>query len=569
MIASKGTIVLPPRTHIYFFRRTIARFPCPSALALTLESCSPAPLASPDRNKAKQDEAVWQGEFGRVAGKDWASSERVDNVRSIGRRTGSESPPRLLGRRGLELQPSGPRGPDSPLNRGKPEWYKMLQQHSNSDEDDEQSSDEMHSEDGDDTFDDEMQKVSDKDMKESAKRSRERATGARAAMANRSLTYGEYLHLDKILGSQQPQSAIFDTEVHEEMLFIVIHQAYELWFKQILHELDAIKSTFESALSEGWGPMDMGMCVERANRMAVVMRVLVHQMDVLETMQPQQFQDFRDFLNPASGFQSVQFRKIENKLGLRQEQRIQHSGCPYYEHLEKQEEQAEVLESEKGRSLAQLLGEWLGGLMNDTCPGFDFAAYMRNSIELAAEHDRDAISKYPQSHLSLHPGAGPSGREGLLAELEKKKTAHMRLFDRAAHDELVRKGIRHFGFEATMACVFVQSFSNELAFQAPHRLITHLIEIDELLAQWRHRHSLVVMRMIGSKNGTGGSSGHAYLNAVLAKSRIFTDLCHASHYLLPRHSMPPLPPMVRARLTTGFKPEATLIPRGARAKSFS
>lgn len=540
---------------------------------------SPAIKAGRDKGKSRDSsrDEEWQGEFGRVAGKDWAESARLNQVRSTGRDASPERrglPPLMRGSSGSsghgnEWQPSGPLGPDSPgnLNRGKPEWYLMLQQHSHSD-DERSMSDEMLSE-GEDEFEEEMQKVSDKDITDQAKRSKDRAVAVRAAIAKRSLSYGDYLHLDKILGSQTPQSSVFSAEVHEEMLFIVIHQTYELWFKQILHELEAVRATFEHALDIGWEADDMGLCVERTGRIASVMRVLVHQMDILETMQPQSFQDFRDFLNPASGFQSVQFRKIENKLGLRQEQRIQHSGCPYYQHLEKEEEQQEVLESEKGRSLAQLMGEWLGTLVPATCPGFDFAQYMRASIEQAAAHDREAISRYPHSHVSNHPGSGPSGKDALLSELEQKRTAHLRLFDRDAHDELVRKGIRQFSFEATMACVFIQSFSHELVFQSPHRLITHLIEIDELLAMWRQRHSLVVMRMIGSKNGTGGSSGHAYLNAVLAKSRIFTDLCHASHYLLPKHSMPPLPHNVRARMTMQRVEERTLVPRGNRAKSFS
>ena len=83
------------------------------------------------------------------------------------------------------------------------------------------------------------------------------------------------------------------------------------------------------------------------------------------------------------------------------------------------------------------------------------------------------------------------------------------------------------------------------------RQVRNLIAIDEQLGRWRQRHATLVMRMIGSKSGTGGSSGHAYLNAVISKSRIFLDLCQASHYLLPSHAMPPLPPDVKRRVTRG------------------
>eukprot|EP00284_Hemiselmis_tepida_P018663 CAMPEP_0174937190 /NCGR_PEP_ID=MMETSP1355-20121228/59831_1 /TAXON_ID=464990 /ORGANISM="Hemiselmis tepida, Strain CCMP443" /LENGTH=635 /DNA_ID=CAMNT_0016184027 /DNA_START=40 /DNA_END=1943 /DNA_ORIENTATION=- len=492
----------------------------------------------------------FSGEWaGRVAGREWAASTRMQSVKSKGNGKGSQrrlSPTAEF--------PSGPAGPDGPAgpgssdaSRGRPEWQQMLMRHNcSSDEESFKAESDDASVKSLEDSDNEMQKVTDDDVRASEKRAGDRALAVRAAMANRVLSYKEYLHLDKVLQAQYPQSAIFDTEVHDEMLFIIIHQTYELWFKQMLHELDAMHEIFERGVDESFGPDDIGVCCGRASRCVRIMKVLVQQMDVLETMDPLSFLDFRDFLNPASGFQSVQFRKIENKLGLRQDQRIQHSGCPYHQHLASRAEQEEALESEKGRSVGQLLGQWLGGLLRDVAPGWDFSAYMRGAIEQAAEHDREAITMYPHARVGV-PGA-PQGKAAMLSELEVKREAHLKLFDPQAHEELVRKGIRQFSFDATMACVFIQSFPTEQALQSAHRLVTHLVEIDELLLMWRQRHSMVVMRMVGSKNGTGGSSGHAYLNAVIAKARIFTDLCHSSHYLLPRASMPPLPPSVRDRL---------------------
>jgi len=299
---------------------------------------------------------------------------------------------------------------------------------------------------------------------------------------------------------------------------------------------------------------DVSVCALRTGRICEILRVLVQQFAVLETMSAQGFNDFRDFLTPASGFQSAQFRTMENKLGMRPEQRVQHSGCPYYRHLAREAERVEVLEAERETGLLALAGAWLETLLDDCCGGFDFAAYMADAVEQAAVHDRAAIEQYPS--VRRGPAACPATaarsrveqKAAALEELEQKRRAHLKLFDKAAHDELIAKGARHLSFKATMACVFVESFALELSLQTAHRLVSNLVEIDELIARWRHRHSGMVLRMIGTKSGTGGSSGHAYLNAVQHKSRIFVDLCHCAHYLLPQHAMPPLPPAVRARL---------------------
>ncbi len=130
---------------------------------------------------------------------------------------------------------------------------------------------------------------------------------------------------------------------------------------------------------------------------------------------------------------------------------------------------------------------------------------------------------------------------------EKKLEAHLRLFSEEEHAKLVSSGIRQLSFKATMSLVMVHSFRAEPAVAPIHAVLTRLVEIDE---QWRHRHSLIVLRMLGSKSGTGGSSGHAYLAQVMARSRVFLDLCHAMQYLLPQHAVPALPLSVQRGLAS-------------------
>ena len=114
---------------------------------------------------------------------------------------------------------------------------------------------------------------------------------------------------------------------HDEMLFIIIHQIYELWFKQILFELDSVLEIFSK---EDIQESRIGTAVSRLDRVIEIQKILIDQIHVLETMTPMDFLDFRDFLIPASGFQSVQFRLIENKLGLNKEDRYSYRGCLLY-----------------------------------------------------------------------------------------------------------------------------------------------------------------------------------------------------------------------------------------------
>jgi tryptophan 2,3-dioxygenase len=135
--------------------------------------------------------------------------------------------------------------------------------------------------------------------------------------------YGDYLRVERLLSLQSPESEKHGTPVHDEMLFIIVHQAYELWFKQVLHEFDRIERDFST------NPVDdeaMARIVHSLARIHEILKLLVAQLDVLETMTPADFLDFRDYLFPASGFQSLQFRLIEARLGLQESSRVQLDG---------------------------------------------------------------------------------------------------------------------------------------------------------------------------------------------------------------------------------------------------
>src|SRR6186997_166504 len=127
------------------------------------------------------------------------------------------------------------------------------------------------------------------------------------------LTYASYLDLEKLLTLQKPRSSPAE---HDEMLFIIIHQTYELWFKQVLHEFEKIKRDFSAG--------DLFGAIHTFKRARTIMKVLVAQVDILETMTPSSFSSFRDRLETASGFQSVQFRELEFLLGYKRASALAH-----------------------------------------------------------------------------------------------------------------------------------------------------------------------------------------------------------------------------------------------------
>src|SRR5947199_5627503 len=125
---------------------------------------------------------------------------------------------------------------------------------------------------------------------------------------NQAVTYGSYLKIDELLSLQQPRS---EGPEHDEMLFIVIHQVYELWFKELLHEFDRVRRLLEQ---------DEPYQVQHTlKRVLTILKVMVAQLDILETMTPLEFLTFRERLEAASGFQSDQFRQLEFRLGIKSE----------------------------------------------------------------------------------------------------------------------------------------------------------------------------------------------------------------------------------------------------------
>ncbi len=238
--------------------------------------------------------------------------------------------------------------------------------------------------------------------------------------AGAKLTYGSYLQLPRLLSAQQLES---EPPAHDELLFITIHQVYELWFQQLLHEAETARDAMHS--DQTWWARHLLL------RMHVIERILVEQIDVLETMTPQDFLAFRQLLSPASGFQSVQFRELEFLSGAKDPSFVR---------------RFRGLTDEERARLQRRLDEptlW------------------------------DAF-------LDLIRARGMAADDDLAVSATLRTVAH----DRGTYSDI-------------------------------WELAEALLQHDELAAGWRARHVTMVERMIGSKSGTGGSSGSGYLRTRL------------------------------------------------------
>ena len=251
------------------------------------------------------------------------------------------------------------------------------------------------------------------------------------------VTYGSYLQIDALLNLQKPRS---EGPEHDEMVFIVIHQVYELWFRQLLHEFDRVIALLRQN--------DAVRAQHTLKRILTILKVLVAQLDILETMTPLEFLSFRSRLEAASGFQSDQFRQIEFVLGQKSRSSMDRF-------------------AEGTRARIALERRWNEPTLWDA-----FLQYL----------SREGYA-IPKSDVERDP----------TAPIESSTEIQRILVD------LYRKDPRN------------------------SELCERLVDLDEGIQEWRYRHVKMVERTIGTKRGTGGSSGAQYLQATVGRPA-FPDL---------------------------------------------
>lgn len=334
--------------------------------------------------------------------------------------------------------------------------------------------------------------------------------------------YHDYLQLDKILNAQAPESDKHSLPAHDEMLFIVIHQAYELWFKQLHHEVDSI-ATIMARPSLNDNSPELQTVVHRLNRCVTILRVLVHQIDIMETMTPMDFLDFRDMLRPASGFQSWQFKEFEAKLGLKFEQR---HGKEYYTAQLRNEHIEVIKKAESSKSLLELLNAWL-----ERMPFFN---EKENWNGFQSHKSQENIHSFWSEYRYQYQNS--------LAEAEKDNLQSFDEIFLSNHNQSLLSAA------ACRAALFIMLYRGYPILQLPFQLLNSLLEIDEQLSSWRYRHMNMVHRMIGTRIGTGGSSGKDYLKAAADKHYIFKELAQLNSFLIERRKLPVLPGAIERKL---------------------
>ena len=329
--------------------------------------------------------------------------------------------------------------------------------------------------------------------------------------------YSDYLQLDKILGAQELESDKVNRHAHDEMLFIVIHQSYELWFKQILFEVDSVHAIMSQPAINDNSP-EMSKVVRRLIRVVEIMRVLVHKIDILETMTSLDFLDFRDLLRPASGFQSMQFKILEAKLGLKMEHR---HGQEYYTSQLRPEDKQKIMELAQQSSILELLNLWL-----ERMPFLEDEKLWENGDDQA----------FWQAYRSIY---GDSLSEGEKQNLQR--------FDDILMSSHANEG--QLSDRARRSALFILLYRDYPLLHNPFRIINLCLEIDELLATWRWRHVNMVHRMIGTRAGTGGSSGKGYLREAALKHYVFAEFAELNSFMIERRKLPTLTPALERMLS--------------------
>lgn len=345
------------------------------------------------------------------------------------------------------------------------------------------------------------------------------------------LYYSDYIELDKILNSQHPRSFSSLEEGNDEMLFIIIHQAYELWFKQILFELDLVRHIFiRDRINDNAD--DMSRAVHRLKRIVKILELINQQVSVLETMTALDFLEFRNHLLPASGFQSKQFRLIEAKLGLKMEQRYK---AEYYKHTRRgslsESDLQEVDQAESENTLKELIAQWL-----ERMPFFDesyWSDYQRSSVLNEADRHQFWVDY----------------REAYQTSLSESEKGRLTEFDKVFFD----KGRGDVSPAAMRAALFITIYRNLPIFHLPFELLNTLSEIDELLSNWRYRHFMMVRRMIGIRVGTGGTSGAGYLEGTLSQHYAFKEITEVATFLIERSRRPTLPRTLKEKVSFNVK----------------
>ncbi len=359
--------------------------------------------------------------------------------------------------------------------------------------------------------------------------------------SGKSTVYWDYIKVEELLGLQTG-IADSDTELaNDEVMFIVIHQIDELWFKLAVRELVHVRDLFAQ---EKVREQTLANAVRGIRRMAVLFEQIAHHFALMETMTTRDYLGFRDKLSPASGFQSAQLREIEILLGLKIEERVplghDHDYLRALKYPDGRESPASRRVASRladtGPTLHEAIGEWLyrTPIQGSTPEQPEDEPRVSCFIEryLAAQ----AIELDAAMGHAIAAAPGDADRKRLEQRYAQEKV-NARAFLTAddAAPELRRRWSR-----IRAALLFIESYRELPLLAWPREVLEGIVQFEQAFVIFRQRHARMVERVVGRRTGTGGSAGVDYLDQTALKYRVFRDLWAVRTLLIQRSALPPL-----------------------------
>jgi len=337
--------------------------------------------------------------------------------------------------------------------------------------------------------------------------------------------YPSYLKLDAILSSQKCLSLLESKPAHDEMLFIITHQALELWMKQLHHELDSILDVLGNSSLDHQG---LAMVLHRLERITKVQDLMRAHFTVLETMTPLDFLDFRDALIPASGFQSLQFKQLEKKLGIASAQ--PDALKKYSKEVLDNHDQASL--EKPCFSLFEGIQAWLERNPFLKFDGYDFETSFLGMVTDVFDQETSRAEDPPFKRAKDDTEESKNIKD-LKSKFQKDLSE-------------TNKGLSKKAF---LSALFIHYYRDQALLHLPYQILRTLVEIDQKHVRWKQRHLSLVRMMIGFKTGTGGTSGQGYLHRSIEASTIFPKLISIPSYMTSRQNLVPLPEHVSKALS--------------------
>jgi tryptophan 2,3-dioxygenase len=352
------------------------------------------------------------------------------------------------------------------------------------------------------------------------------------------MNYWDYIRVEDLLalqGGWDRDEAKLD---NDEVLFITVHQVYELWFKLVLRELTSARDLFKQ---NPVPDIRLAAAARSIKRVVTILEQAIGHFRVMETLTTRDYLEFRDRLIPASGFQSAQMREIEILLGLDDKVRIPLGREGSYKEALKSVDGKPSVASHRveeriadGPSLKHVVYEWLSRTPIDGPASQESSDHFLERIVAAHTTEIEHRMKLAADKQVLSAVDLDVLRARYEKEIDLAKTWLLGMEDDA--DEATRAYRRR----VRAAVVFLESYRELPRLSWPREIIDGLVSLEQAMVMWRQRHARMVERVIGKRTGTGGSAGVDYLDQTALRYRIFGDLWGVRTLLLRKPSLPEL-----------------------------